>query len=314
MEREIKCKAIKAVYGLEKGVLDSPVNMNCDIKDTLCFHLTIEHNIKRYITITADNDVSVFDLYSVLTKIERLLMIFYGYFVPLEQLNFLQSNDFSSEQLQSSANNLKSRRLSYFVSDTIYSSPKNVLINCSDFSSILSTEMFNMWFNLLDELDTIHQTYLYMLSKSMETVDIKCAFLIELAEPLVEIVKHYTHYFTSLDPGKKGTTLKMCLDALITRYGEDIFEKELSSKKYDSFLSAMIKSRVKIMHIKRQQDGFFCNGNECAMYTWKMSLLYRRILLDLLKVDKQFYITSLKNCTNHIDHFNSIIDQFLKRI
>ena len=113
MEREIKCKVIEAVFGLEKGVLGGPIDISCDIKDTLCFHLTIKHNIKRYITITVDNEVSVFDLYSVLTKVERLLMIFYGYFVPLEELTFLQSSVFSDEQLKIPANNLKASRLSY---------------------------------------------------------------------------------------------------------------------------------------------------------------------------------------------------------
>lgn len=314
MEREMKCKAIEAVFGLEKGVLGGPIDISCDIKDALCFHLTIKHNIKRYITITVDNEVSVFDLYSALTKVERLLMIFYGYFVPLEELKFLQSSDFSDEQLILPANNLKAGRLSYFVSDKTFRLPQNTLVDCRDFNSIMSADMYSIWFDLLDELDTIHQTYLYMLSEGMATVDIRCAFLIELAEPLVEIVKHYTHYFTSLEPGKRGTTLKMCLDALITRYGEDIFAKELSSEKYDDFLSAMIKSRVKIMHIKRQRGGFFCNGNECAMYAWKMSLLYRCILFDLLKVDRQFYITRLKKCVDYIDNFDSIIEQFLYRV
>lgn len=129
--------------------------------------------------------------------------------------------------------------------------------------------------------------------------------------PLVEIVKHYTHYFASLEPGKRGTSLKMCLDALITRYGEDIFATELSSEKYDDVLGAMVKSRVKIMHIKRQRDGFFFNGNECLVYAWKMSLLYRRVLFEILKIDQQFYNARLNQCVKYIDNFRSIIENFL---
>ena len=45
-------------------------------------------------------------------------------------------------------------------------------------------------------------------------IDIKCAFLIELAEPLVEIVKNHTNCFSSLNPGNRGTTLKICLEEL----------------------------------------------------------------------------------------------------
>lgn len=57
------------------------------------------------------------------------------------------------------------------------------------FDSIITADLYCKWENLLDELDVVHQMYLYSLSNSGMTVDIKCAFLIELAEPLVEIVK-----------------------------------------------------------------------------------------------------------------------------
>lgn len=64
--------------------------------------------------------------------------------------------------------------------------------------------------------------YLYSLSNNGVTVDVKCAFLIELAEPLIEIVKEHTNFFSSLQPGPRGASLKNCLDALITKYGFDI--------------------------------------------------------------------------------------------
>lgn len=314
MECEFKCKVLEAIFEPEGSFLGGPIKVSCEIKVEPCYHLIIEQCGTRHITITADEEVSVFELNSILTKVERLLMIFYGYFVPLKELKFLQSSIFTDKQLVSPARNLKSSRLSYFSTDKRFRLHLNSLIDCRDFHSIISSTTFKTWFDLLDELDTVHQTYLYILSEDMATIDIRCAFLIELAEPLVEIVKHYTHYFASLEPGKRGTSLKMCLDALITRYGEDIFATELSSEKYDDVLGAMVKSRIKIMHIKRQRDGFFFNGDECLVYAWKMSLLYRRVLFEILKIDQQFYSARLKKCVEHIDNYNSIIKSCLSRV
>ena len=93
--------------------------------------------------------------------------------------------------------------------------------------SILTTELLCKWEQLFRELDMVHQIYLYSLSGSGITVDVKCAFLIELAEPLIKIVKKYTNFFSSLTPRPRGASLKNCLDALIMKYGVDIFRKEL---------------------------------------------------------------------------------------
>ena len=128
-----------------------------------------------------------------------------------------------------------------------------------EFDAVLTKELFCKWEQLLEELDVVHQMYLYSLSDSRITVDVKCAFLIELAEPLVEIIKSRTDYFSELTPGERGTTLKKCLDALIKKYGTEIFAKELSNN-YEQFLSTMVNSRVRIMHIKREQNGLHFNG------------------------------------------------------
>ena len=106
--------------------------------------------------------------------------------------------------------------------------------NCEDLC--LNTELsdlYEKWEQILNELDIILQIYLYSMSANQMTVDVKSAFLIEMAEPIVEVVKIYTDNFVDLNPGNKGTTLRSCLKALIEKYGQDIFEKEMSCDNYD---------------------------------------------------------------------------------
>ena len=57
--------------------------------------------------------------------------------------------------------------------------------------------------------------------------------LIELAEPLVEIVKKHTNFYASFNTRARGTSLKNCLDALITKYGVDIFERGNCQNDYE---------------------------------------------------------------------------------
>ena len=57
----------------------------------------------------------------------------------------------------------------------------------------------------------------------------------------------------------------MCLDALIIQYGQEIFSKEIETN-YEGFLQVLVNSRVRIMHIKRNQKGIYFNGSEPALY------------------------------------------------
>ena len=137
-------------------------------------------------------------------------------------------------------------------------------------------------------------------------------FLIHLAETLVEVLKVYTNSFQKLKPGN-GTSLRACVKALIKEYGEDIFEKEMEANEKE-FLSTVINSRVRIMHIKRNQKIKYFNGNESVLYILKLSLLYRRILLDILGVDKQVYIDKLQKCVSRLNRWNDTLDKLLLRL
>lgn len=136
--------------------------------------------------------------------------------------------------------------------------------------------------------------------------------MIELAEPLIEIVKKHTNFFSSLTPGLHGTSLKNCLDTLIKKYGVDIFRKELSNN-YEQFLSSMVNSRVRIIHIKREQKGLFFNGNESGLYTLKMSLLYRKIIFEVLNINELDYKDNLIKCVSRLDEWADILDKFISK-
>lgn len=261
MEQIIKCKSLVAIYQGDKLLLDGPHILEFNTIRNQPFHIKIEQLGVRTIIITSGKDVSVFDLYAILTRIERLLMLFDGVFIPLSELKFSESDTVDENRLISCQNNLIKMRLSYFSSADFCNYSVDKLLK---FDTVLTAELFCKWEQLLDELDVVHQMYLYSLSDSKITVDVKCAFLIELAEPLIEIVKEHTKLFSSLTPGARGTSLKNCLDALITKYGVDIFSRELSSD-YESILQIMVNSRIKISTLSANK--MVCISTEMSRYS-----------------------------------------------
>ena len=229
-------------------------------------------------------------------------MIFDGQFLNLENLEFTDSSDTEKSMLKSVGNNLMHQRLTYFKSADLVSYKVDKLL---EFDEVLNTDLYDKWEQLLEELDIAHQMYLYAMGDTKITVDVKCAFLIELAETLVEVLKVYTNSFQKLKPGN-GTSLRACVKALIKEYGEDIFEKEI--------LSTVINSRVRIMHIKRNQKIKYFNGNESVLYILKLSLLYRRILLNILGVEEQMYVDKLQKCVSRLNRWNDTLDKLLLRL
>ena len=177
-----------------------------------------------------------------------------------------------------------------------------------NFSDIITPELYLKWETIIEELDMVHQTFLYTICNSKQPIDLKCAFLIELSEALVEIAKEHTNYFAELKPGPKATSLKDCISALIKQYGGIIFKAELNGK-YDEILQAMVNSRVRIMHIKRKQKGKYFNSEESLLYIIKMHFLYRHIIFSLLDINASLYEDKLNSC---IEKWNNLNDVFLK--
>ena len=308
MEKLAKCKVLIGTYINDNIILGGPHVAEIETHDNK-FFIKIEQCGYRRISIKALEETSVFELYGVFTKIERLLMIFDGQFLNLENLEFTDSSDTEKSMLKSVGNNLMHQRLSYFKSSDLVSYKVDKLL---EFEEVLNSDLYDKWEQLLEELDIAHQMYLYAMGDTKITVDVKCAFLIELAETLVEVLKVYTNSFQKLKPGN-GTSLKACVKALIEEYGKDIFEREMEANEKE-FLSTVINSRVRIMHIKRNQKIKYFDGNESVLYILKLSLLYRRILLEILGVEKQVYVDKLRKCVSRLNRWNETLDKFLLRL
>lgn len=308
MEKLAKCKVLIGTYINDNIILGGPHVAEFETRDNK-FFIKIEQCGYRKISIKALEETSVFELYGVFTKIERLLMIFDGQFLNLENLEFTDSSDTEKSMLKSVGNNLMHQRLSYFKSSDLVSYKVDKLL---EFEEVLNSDLYDKWEQLLEELDIAHQMYLYAMGDTKITVDVKCAFLIELAETLVEVLKVYTNSFQKLKPGN-GTSLKACVKALIEEYGKDIFEREMEANEKE-FLSTVINSRVRIMHIKRNQKIKYFDGNESVLYILKLSLLYRRILLEILGVEKQVYVDKLRKCVSRLNRWNDTLDKFLLRL
>lgn len=308
MEKLAKCKVLIGTYINDNIILGGPHVAEFETRDNK-FFIKIEQCGYRKISIKALKETSVFELYGVFTKIERLLMIFDGQFLNLENLEFTDSSDTEKSMLKSVGNNLMHQRLSYFKSSDLVSYKVDKLL---EFEEVLNSDLYDKWEHLLEELDIAHQMYLYAMGDTKITVDVKCAFLIELSETLVEVLKAYTNSFQKLKPGN-GTSLRACVKALIEEYGKDIFEREMEANEKE-FLSTVINSRVRIMHIKRNQKIKYFDGNESVLYILKLSLLYRRILLEILGVEKQVYVDKLRKCVSRLNRWNDTLDKFLLRL
>lgn len=246
MTEQFTCKTLLATYSSNKIVIYGPVSKTiCIKKGTVNYYIHIEQCISRTIKIESSEDVTVFTLNAILTKIERLLMMFDGFFIPITSLKFTNSIIYSDHKLDLCGINLKSTRLSYFESADFVLNRNNQLI---EFEKVLTPEVFKKWEQLLENLDIVHQVYLYALSNSTMPVDIKCSFLIETAEPLIEILQEQIESFKPFS--EEEISLRKCLYILISKYGKEIFKKEITLYK-DEFLTTLVSTRVRIMHIKK---------------------------------------------------------------
>ena len=131
---------------------------------------------------------------------------------------------------------------------------------------------------------------------------------------MVEIIELYEKFFPSLEPGEKTTTLKMCIDAVISKYGQDIFAEEYNANK-GKFLQTLINTRNRIMHIKRNQPtDKYLSGAESILYLVKLCHLYRVVILSLLGIDYSRYQTAVVKSVGRWNSWNGVLTNFINAI
>ena len=173
------------------------------------------------------------------------------------------------------------------------------------------SELFDKWRILLDELGVVNQMYLYATSSAGFTNDVKCAFLVELSESLMEIIQ--SEDIKLQRKSNREGKLKSCLRTIINYYGKILFRNEIEFD-LGKILSCLVNTRVNIMHIKINQRKPALDGRESVLYAIKMSYLYRLVILEKLKINAALYKENLKKRVVYIDGWNDIQKQLFDKL
>lgn len=297
------CHKIQITQAYEKGILGGPKDLNFVTND---IEISIKQIGVRTIELSYDQTGDFGRLYSTFCQLEKLFVLFEGEFLVFKNIIAYDCND---EEIKKSQlyEEIKSSRLNYC--STIAACRGNN----TDFLDVFkytNADIFGKWCNLVDELNIIHQVFLYNTSSIGLPVDAKVASVIEVFEPLVELVAEYTNQFSTLKPGERGTTLKMCLDAIISMYGKDIFDTECSIN-VGKFLQILVNSRIKVMHIKRNFNQVCLSDEESVLYIVKLSFLYRKILCCLLGIEYSDYSDKLDKSVKRWETWENVFSKFI---
>lgn len=251
----------------------------------------------RDITIHTATDTDVNLLWDLFDSLDTLLMLFDGEFIPIIEAFALNVRSVPSTIL---TKKVEQRAAFYWSADYARDSYNRLV----DFASVLCADLLHKWMKLRDELDITHQMVMYSMADTGLPPDCKCAFLIESFKALTEL----------LWPDQKKPSLSECLKKAIHQYGTSIFQEECAVNE-DGFIRILVNSRDRIAHIKSVQNRDFLDGSESVLYCAKLSLLYRRILLDLLGVDYNCYSGHLSKA---VQYWNARVgiafDRFLSKL
>lgn len=301
-----KCNKLEIQQKLPSGFLGGPFECSFNYDG---INITIKQYGLRTIYIESHNLTNADQLYSIFIALDKLLWLFNGEFIPISKMIFYIDNE-ETEKLNQCKVFCMSHRLACFSSADFCKGNFNNL--SSDFNQI-NAVLFQQWNKLLDKLDIIHTSILYHSSNSDYPVDLRIANIIEAFEPLSELIPDYDVFFPDLKDSNKNLSLRMCLDAAISKYGKDIFDKEYSINK-QKFLSYLVNSRVRIMHTKPNYPKFYFNGNENLLYCVKLLFLYRSILMTFLGIDYELYSKKLKESIKKWDDWQGINELFIRKL
>lgn len=306
-----KASSLKAVFLFEHGFLATvdPITINHNAFENT-FTISIAQNGIRRIEIRAETATMAGTLWTILWNVARLAMLFEGEFLQLRSAEFLLDDNttpWGDELVQE----YQKRMLSFYSS-------ADFARGCSKFAnslSVLSDELLNGWIQIEDELELVHPMVLYGMSSVNLPIDLKAAILVESFESLFELIQKYNPEFQMAPKqtkpnGEKDSKLRRILEAIIQSYGQDIFGKE-KEKDLPSFCQVLTNSRNRMFHIKTKANKMFLGGSESVLYAAKLSLLYRRVLLDILGIDYTVYSERLKEIVSRWNGWNGVLDFFL---
>lgn len=117
MEQPMRCKTLTAIYRNEVKSPRTSCELDFSTHESISIH--IMQSTERTIIINSTSEQSVNDLIAVLTKIERLLMLFDGCFMSLLSIEFQDSTGCVPHHLKVYAEHFMRNRLAYFHSNKI---------------------------------------------------------------------------------------------------------------------------------------------------------------------------------------------------
>lgn len=292
---------------LAKGILGGP--FRCDFSITLnsvLYEISIEQMVIRKTIISTNESVELDDLIAVFNKLDMLIMLGEGQFIPIEKAWIIKNGKSDeSKELDSKI----AMRLNLFNSCDFTIGNHSKFLS---FDQYIDNNVFLKWIKMLEELDIVHPMVLYSMADTGMPIDCKTAFIIESFESLTDLIEKYNKSFIRPYVHKLESALKKYLCAIIELYGKDIFCKE-DKANVERFAQILVNSRNRMAHIKSKQGRYYLNGSESILYAVKLSFLYRHILLTLLEVDYNFYKSQITKLVNDWDNWNGILEEFLKK-
>ena len=285
----------------ENGFLGSPKHVDFTVCHGEASHkITIDQLCERRITITSLEGYPYKDTLDIYYTLETLLMLFDGQFYPVVTAS---ENDVEITQSWN-----KRALLSYHSADFMIGTGNKLF----DFEMVLDGQLFEKWYTLKEELDLVHKMVLYCLSSVEMPKDMQCAFMVEAFSGICELLHKKKPGFSKPSVPKGESKLKHYLLAVVNHYGSDIFGIESTISK-EKFAQILVNSRNRIANIKSEQDRIYLHGGESVMYLVKLSLLYRVVLFDLLRISKNLYNDKLTARIQAINE-HDIMQEFLKKL
>lgn len=290
------CRSVKIVQFPKNGLLGGPHNVKLDMGNG--FTVTISQMGCRESVIVSEHDANTDQFHSCFRKLDKLLMLCEGSFIPIEQIIFLDKDENTCHGSSEMEEFWKGNALSYYTSRDVFLGSANKLC---EFYDVVNSRVFVKWKRLLDKLEIVHQIVLYSMANTGLPAELALAFLIQTFEPLYEYLAQINNYPMKNSQGDE-IPLKSKLEKTIIDYGMDIFGEEfVQDKSY--FLKRLKNSRVRIMHIKRKYKEPFFTGEEALAYMGKMSLLYRHTLLQVIGIDYEIYKQHLIDSVTYYNQF-----------
>lgn len=281
------------------GILGGPKHKGFAVSvNNTAYNISIDQQCQREVSISSPAG-KYEDATSIYYSLVTLLMLFDGHFYPVV-------NAYDGTDITESWNK---RALPSYSSADFMLGTGNKLI---EFDQILDAQLLQNWCALKKELDLVHNMVLYCLSSVEMPKDMQVAFMTEAFKGVCELIHVRNPNFALPLNSKNKLELKAAFLAVVDQYGLDIFKEELSRNK-EGFAQVLVNSRNRIAHIKSRQNKRVLDGGESVMYLMKLSLMYRIVLFDLLRISKSVYDAALSSRVQTINN-HKIMKAFLNSL